>query len=155
MKSADMSIYSERQRYMLRVLVVIPFIFFLLIYVFQASLDLEPDSYLELSIKYATYLYLLVPSAIMRLFNRKPFLRATTFRMLYMHIVVLILWLVLGITMMLGPDTNDWPPGLLFIWSFSAANIAYYYILTLPSTELLRPEIQTPYKWKRRSRGPF
>ena len=147
MKPTEMTIFNKRQKYMLYIFVVIPFIFYLLKNVFQTHFILDYDSTFELiSIGYVTYLYLLIPSAMIRLLNRKPLLKVTTIRIIFLHAIIIIIWLVLAKTALLGTDTNDWPPGILFVLPFFAANVAYYFVLTFPASDHMRPRIPTYLK---------
>ena len=156
MKPTEMTIYSKRQKNVIYALVLIPIIFFLIITVYQTDTELE--SYLNvdfLFIQYFTYLYLLIPSTLMRLLNKRPFSIATTMRIAILHVVMLILWLVLGKIALLGMNTTDWLPGLLFIGPFFAASIAYYFILTLPISDHQRPITPSYSRMIRKSRDPF
>jgi len=131
---------SKRHKHIFYILVLIPITFLLLSKIFQADFDIRPYyNFPFLVVKYFTYLYFLIPSTVMRLLYKQPFSKVFTMRISLLHLVILVFWLLLANFALFGTDENYWPSGELFLTQFFAANVAFYFILTLPTLDYQRP----------------
>ena len=132
---------SKRRRNIFYVLVLLPVVFLFLSSIFQADFDAaQYYNFPLLLVKYFTYLYFLVPSTTMRLLYKKPFSTIFTMRISLLHLVVLVFWLLLAKVALFGTNESAWPAGELFLTQFFAACVAFYFILTLPTSDYQRPK---------------
>jgi len=132
---------SKRRKNIFYVLVLLPAVFLFLSSILQADFDAaQYYNFPLLFVKYFTYLYFLAPSAAMRLLYKKPFSKIFTMRISLLHLVILVFWLLLAKFALFGTDESTWPAGELFLAQFFAANIAFYFILTLPTSDYHRPK---------------
>jgi hypothetical protein len=129
---------NKRKNYLFYVFVLIPIMYFLLQFLalteligFTGAFDsLHVLNILDYIINYLMYLYLLIPSAIIRLIRGKP-LSWMTWILIPLFFVILIPWSVLA-SMVLEMPIMPFSP---FVPLILPAVIASYFILKFPIRE--------------------